>query len=714
MTTFKQLRSLSAGAAGRIKSAGFMVLLAMVLSSCSDSSRNNDDILDDASGIPTSPGNLLGTVYSSTDAELTWEASQDDGLIMGYEVMRDGKPTGPLLDALHYHDLELEPDTSYLYSIVAVDDQGNRSPPAEITIRTEEGPPLATINRANYTPLLAEVFDVFSGSRYRASLLNLESLALDDSIGTSTLEGHYWSKIYTCENDGRADSRRRDGLPGESLLSMHFEECELHGTVYDGDIEGTGLAFTTSGLQVRTASDEMLTLAGGVYHAPGSPETNSLRPEWNLGNTSISVTDADGTVSVSNANTQLSAGYHHSEGTDFNVTLWGEMTLESSLSSNLPIVVRTPEFLISDTRSVPFSDYGRARDWSFDTGILQLAAEDGSTLTLTPASDAAENVSITLAQGADSVTFSKPWSSWVSHLQIFPILEEPEFPSDVPAATSVIRVDNYETLVTTAFDVMTGTPYWSFISDLPWRWFGDDFEMDPDGDGWSYAIKTCGNGGTSDTQFTLWDGFSESWLAEYDNCLIDNDSAGSLDFAFDGKVKGVNRLLGQSISSDALTVVRSPDVNLQMAGWLQTSTSFTRQDNYRLRRTDKLAIHAVEADGEVFDVSNATVAWGGGWGRADTGYSADLAGHAIFRSSHTDDRRIKITIPQPFHYESHDAATEWTFPVGRLQLLADDGSELTLDAAAGEPGRVQITLNNSEGETQFEVDWAPWAEMLRP
>ncbi len=112
--------------------SGLLLMLTVMLGSCSGSSSQDEPLVDDEPGIPSTPGNVLANVYSSTDAELTWDPSLDDGWIMGYEISRNGESTGPLLDALSYYDPELEPATSYLYSIVAVDDQGNRSPPAEV------------------------------------------------------------------------------------------------------------------------------------------------------------------------------------------------------------------------------------------------------------------------------------------------------------------------------------------------------------------------------------------------------------------------------------------------------------------------------------------------------------------------------------------------------------------------------------------------------
>lgn len=701
------------------KRTGLLLMFTLMLASCSGSSSQDDPPIDDGTGMPTPPGDVLAAVYSSTDAELSWEPSQDDGWIMGYEISRDGALIAPLQDALSYFDPELEPDTSYRYSIVAVDDEGNRSLPAEIELRTEDGPPLPTINRANHASLLAEVFDIYSGALFEAPLLGLEPLAMDDSNGTATLEDHYWLKSYDCENDGQADSRRRDGEPGDSNLSMHFEQCTLNGVLYDGDVEGSGLVFNTNGLQIVTANDDALQLEGSASRSFGSLEPYGVTPSWRLVDASVSITTADGTIKASRANTYFGAGYQHAETTRYLASLSGGLTLQSPLTGEQAIMVTTPEPLVATDFEVPFAAYRSAHDWYFDTGTLQLSAEDGSTLTLTPTTDAPENVTITVAQGSYSASFQKPWSTWVPHLQLPPIIEDAPFATDLPATTSVIRMDNHEALITAALDVMKGTRYWSLMESVPVRWTGDDYQDVDLQDSWLYTGMGCDNGGSATTQFTIVGGFIEHAAASFDQCLFNSDSieppydvVDIRGVEYHGAVQGWTSVGGHSVTSQDLTLTRSPDVDLHLAGWLQQSHSFTRNDGYQLRRTDELSVTASEPDGTVLEVTNATVYWGGGW--LGGGYRADLAGNAIFRSSQTNDRRIKISTPEAFRYDALDGNTAWTFPSGRLQLLADDGSELILDAGAAEPGRVQITVNNNEGTANFEVDWTLWADSLRP
>ncbi len=98
---------------------------------------------DDPDASPTMPGNLTSSVYSSHSAELFWMASIDDGWVMGYNIFRDGVLIKEQLDANSFFDTNLEPATTYQYSVVAVDDRGNLSVPSEVELTTSDGPPLS-------------------------------------------------------------------------------------------------------------------------------------------------------------------------------------------------------------------------------------------------------------------------------------------------------------------------------------------------------------------------------------------------------------------------------------------------------------------------------------------------------------------------------------------------------------------------------------------
>jgi chitodextrinase len=92
---------------------------------------------------PTTPTNLTATAISSTQINLSWSASTDNVGVTGYKVFRGGtqiaSPTGTT-----YSDTGLTANTSYTYTVSAVDAANNesaQSSPASAT--TQAAPSLA-------------------------------------------------------------------------------------------------------------------------------------------------------------------------------------------------------------------------------------------------------------------------------------------------------------------------------------------------------------------------------------------------------------------------------------------------------------------------------------------------------------------------------------------------------------------------------------------
>lgn len=75
---------------------------------------------------PTVPSNLIGTAISSTQINLSWNASADDVAVTGYEVYRGNTLIGVTVNA-KYSDTGLVASTSYTYSVSAYDAAGNTS-----------------------------------------------------------------------------------------------------------------------------------------------------------------------------------------------------------------------------------------------------------------------------------------------------------------------------------------------------------------------------------------------------------------------------------------------------------------------------------------------------------------------------------------------------------------------------------------------------------
>ncbi len=89
---------------------------------------NNGDM-----SAPSTPGNLRGLFYSDTAAEIFWDASFDDNGIAGYEIRRNSEVLEQR-DGRSYFDSSVNRDQSYLYEIVAIDFNGNRSNAAQLTL----------------------------------------------------------------------------------------------------------------------------------------------------------------------------------------------------------------------------------------------------------------------------------------------------------------------------------------------------------------------------------------------------------------------------------------------------------------------------------------------------------------------------------------------------------------------------------------------------
>ena len=79
---------------------------------------------------PGVPGSLAGIALSSTEIELTWSASVDEGgsTVAGYEVLRDGELLAELDEtSTSYMDSELEVQSAYAYQVRAFDSSPARN-----------------------------------------------------------------------------------------------------------------------------------------------------------------------------------------------------------------------------------------------------------------------------------------------------------------------------------------------------------------------------------------------------------------------------------------------------------------------------------------------------------------------------------------------------------------------------------------------------------
>ncbi|HLP44270.1 MAG TPA: fibronectin type III domain-containing protein [Candidatus Nanoarchaeia archaeon] len=76
---------------------------------------------------PSTPTNLTATAVSSSQIDLSWDPSTDDVAVTDYRVYRDGLLVGTSGGLTTYSDIGLSPNTTYIYTVSAIDAANNES-----------------------------------------------------------------------------------------------------------------------------------------------------------------------------------------------------------------------------------------------------------------------------------------------------------------------------------------------------------------------------------------------------------------------------------------------------------------------------------------------------------------------------------------------------------------------------------------------------------
>ncbi|OMF22908.1 hypothetical protein BK133_25310 [Paenibacillus sp. FSL H8-0548] len=103
-------------------------------------------VLDPDASLP--PTNLYASDITADSMVLNWTASGGNVAVIGYDILTDGQLSGTVTGSTYNYNLsDLEPNTSYTFKVVAVDEAGNRTPSAEYTTKTlsslDQVPPTA-------------------------------------------------------------------------------------------------------------------------------------------------------------------------------------------------------------------------------------------------------------------------------------------------------------------------------------------------------------------------------------------------------------------------------------------------------------------------------------------------------------------------------------------------------------------------------------------
>ncbi len=101
---------------------------------------------------PSVPQNLQATTVSSSQIDLSWDASTDNsGVVIGYNIWCGGNYLDSTADT-SYSDTDLDPDTTYSYTVSAYDAAGNESDvSAPDSATTDPAPSTDPLDRTNWS-----------------------------------------------------------------------------------------------------------------------------------------------------------------------------------------------------------------------------------------------------------------------------------------------------------------------------------------------------------------------------------------------------------------------------------------------------------------------------------------------------------------------------------------------------------------------------------
>jgi chitodextrinase len=184
---------------------------------------------------PSVPTNLLQSLLTDSSVTVSWTASTDNVGVTGYNILRNGTQVGTS-STTSYLDLDLNPSTTYSYTIEAYDAAGNTSAQSSTLSVTT---PATTDTTPPSTPTNLASSNITSNS------VTLTWTASTDNVGVT---GYYilrdGSSIGSTTNTTYGDS----GLSPDTNYTYAVEAFDLAGNI---SAPTSALVVTTSGTMAQ-------------------------------------------------------------------------------------------------------------------------------------------------------------------------------------------------------------------------------------------------------------------------------------------------------------------------------------------------------------------------------------------------------------------------------------------------------------------------------
>ncbi len=230
---------------------------------------------------PSPPARLIATPVSSTEIDLTWDPSTDNVGVKGYSIIRDGVFTGKTVVGTSFQDTGLNPDQTYVYTVVAFDAVFNAS--AQSNSATAKTLPIAMPNQAPTANAGADQTITLP------SQASISGTASDDGLPTPASLSYTWTKvsgsgIVTFVNDKSLNTSVSFSAAGTYVLRLTASDSVLS-TSDDITIIVNPAPPVNQAPTVNAGADQTITLPSqasisGTASDDGLPTPASLSYSW--------------------------------------------------------------------------------------------------------------------------------------------------------------------------------------------------------------------------------------------------------------------------------------------------------------------------------------------------------------------------------------------------------------------------------------------------
>lgn len=230
---------------------------------------------------PTVPGNVTAVLVGSAGAQISWNPSTDNVGVTGYEVYRDDVLL-TTVTTTSYQDTNLQPNTTYAYTVKAKDAAGNVSGPSDpATVTTPQGSTVTIYYKTSFaTPYIHFKID---GQNDWTTLPGVAMTpAAQPGYYTVSLPVGTATGITAAFNNGGGTW---DNNNGNNYRFSTGTWTLVNGSVNQGEPQSDSLTFTVNVPSDTTESDT-------VYIAGDFNGWNPADPAYQL------IRQADGTYTI--------------------------------------------------------------------------------------------------------------------------------------------------------------------------------------------------------------------------------------------------------------------------------------------------------------------------------------------------------------------------------------------------------------------------------